>query len=57
MRDEGFQKAFTVVVILENGFAAVAAVHDVVKGAGILDTELAGHTSRLRRVDLSVKCQ
>jgi hypothetical protein len=35
-------------VVLEDGFAAVATVHDMVDGAGVLDAELAGHVSRLR---------
>ena len=40
---ERFQKALPIRVIFENGFAAVAAIHDVVNRAWILDSELAGH--------------
>jgi hypothetical protein len=40
---EGLEEQLAVAVVLEDGFTAVAAVHDVVKGAGILDAELAGH--------------
>jgi len=35
-------------VVLEDGFAAVAAIHDVIDGAGVLDAKLAGHARRLQ---------
>ena len=38
-------------VILEDGFAAVAAVHDVVDRAGVLHSQLAGHAHRFSKLD------
>ena len=40
---QGFQKALAVLVVLENIFAPVAPIHEVVNGAGILDSEFAWH--------------
>ncbi len=40
---ERFEKAFQVVVVEEGSFPAVAAVHDGVEGARVLDSEFAGH--------------
>ena len=37
------EKAVIIGVIAEDGFAAIAAIHDVVNGAGIFDTQLPGH--------------
>ena len=37
------QEALAVSVILENGFAAVAAIHDVIDRARILDSQLPSH--------------
>jgi len=42
------EKAPAVQVILEDGFAAVAAIHDVIDGIGVLDAKLAGHARRLQ---------
>ena len=44
---EGFEEALPVLVVEEDGFPAVAAVHDVVDGAGVLDSEFAGHERRV----------
>jgi hypothetical protein len=52
-----FEEAFAVPVIFKDGFAAVAAVHNVVKGAGILDTELAGHDVTVSKGNGPVKCK
>ena len=40
---EGLQEQLPVTVILEDVLAAVAAVHDMVNGAFVLNTEFAGH--------------
>ncbi len=32
-------------IVLENGLAAVAAVHDVVNGSGVLDAQLSSHAA------------
>ena len=45
---ERSDEAAAVQVVLEDGFGAVAAVHDVVEGAGIFDAQFAGHAGRLR---------
>ena len=42
---EGFQEPIAVQAILEDGFAAVATIQDVVNGAGVLDANLAGHAT------------
>jgi hypothetical protein len=39
---QAFEEAATVEIVVEDGFAVVAAVHHVVKGAGIFDPEFAG---------------
>jgi hypothetical protein len=39
---EGFQEAAPIQVVGEKGFAAIAAVHDVVNGPGVLDAKFAG---------------
>jgi hypothetical protein len=52
-----FEEAFTIAVVLKDGFAAVAAVHDVVKGAGVLDAELAGHGFTVNKANGSIKCK
>ena len=36
------EKAPAVQVILEDGFAAVAAIHDVIDGIGVLDAKACG---------------
>ena len=36
-------KALPIRVILEDGFAPVAAIQEVINRAGILDSEFAGH--------------
>jgi hypothetical protein len=48
---ESFDEGVSIAVILENGFAPVAPVHDMVNGARILETQLSGHeTSRAESV-------
>ena len=42
-------------IVLENGFASIAAIHDVVDGAGILDAQLATHAPALPQAATSVK--
>ena len=58
---EGFEETPAVEVVLEDGFAAVAAAHDVVNGAGVLDAKFAGHAGRLRAsaesVNRKTRCQ
>ena len=44
---EGGQESAMVEVILEDGLAAVATVHDVVDGAGIFDAEFTGHARQV----------
>jgi hypothetical protein len=39
---------------LEDGFAAVAAIHDVVNRTGIFDAEIAGHAGTLRNTAQTV---
>lgn len=43
----GVDEALAVLVVFEDGFAAVAAIHDVVKGPRVLDAQLARHDDRL----------
>lgn len=40
---EGFEEEVAVGVVIENGLATIAAVHDVIDSAGILNTEFSGH--------------
>ena len=40
---QGLEKKTPVRLIVEDGFAAIAARHDVVKGSGILDADAARH--------------
>jgi hypothetical protein len=40
---ERFDETTAVQLVLEDGFAAIAAIHDVVDGAGVFDAEFAGH--------------
>jgi len=42
---ESFEKDFAVLVILKDGFATVAAVHDVIDGTRILDAQFSGHAA------------
>src|SRR5512141_2244888 len=42
---QGLQKALPIPVVLKNGLAAVATVHDMVDRATVLDPELARHRS------------
>jgi hypothetical protein len=44
---EGEEKALAIEIVLEDRFAAIAAIHDVVNGAGIFDTKLAGHAGKI----------
>ena len=43
----GFNETTAIQVVLEEGFAAVAAVHHVVDRAGIFDAKFAGHAGSL----------
>jgi hypothetical protein len=43
---ERFDETTAVQLVLEDGFAAVAAIHDVVDRAGIFDAQFAGHAGR-----------
>ena len=46
----GWRVTFTMVeVILEDGFASITAIHDVVESTGIFDAQLASHAPRLPR--------
>src|SRR2546430_14978301 len=40
---ERFKKTDAIVVIQQDSFAAIAAVHDVIESAGIFDAKLARH--------------
>src|SRR5688572_32983664 len=42
-----FEKGFPVVIILEDGLAAVAAAHDMINRALILNAQLACHAERV----------
>jgi hypothetical protein len=44
---QSLEEALPIRVILENGLAPVAAIHDVVKRAWILNSEFASHTDGL----------
>ena len=44
---QGLEEAFPIGVILEDGFTAVTPIHQMVNGAWILDSELAGHADGL----------
>ncbi len=44
---QGLQETLPIRVVLENGFTAVTAIHDVIDRAGILDSEFAGHAKGL----------
>jgi hypothetical protein len=54
---QGLQEAAAVEVVLEDGFAAVAAVHDVIDGARIFDAEFASHAGKLAAAAGRVKCK
>src|SRR6266446_2882246 len=41
---EGFQEQSSVVVVLENGFPAITAVHHMVNRSRVLHSELSSHT-------------
>jgi septum formation inhibitor-activating ATPase MinD len=43
---EGFKETDAVVVVLEDGFTAVTAIHHVIDRSGVLDSQLAGHDGR-----------
>src|SRR5438874_820848 len=49
------EEPLTVQIVVENGFAPIAAIHDVVDGAGILDAQLATHAPSLLQAATSVK--
>src|SRR5688572_8661825 len=44
---ERFEKGFPVLIILEDGLAAVAAAHDMIDGTLILNAQLACHAERV----------
>jgi len=44
-----FQEQLAVFVRAENRLAMVAPIHDMVDGAGILDSDFSGHAHRVRR--------
>ncbi len=44
---ERLDEALRVLLVEKDGFPAVAAVHDVVDGAGVLDAEFASHEGRV----------
>ncbi len=46
---KSFNEAMAVHIVLEDRLAPVAAIHDVVDRAGILDAQLAGHDGRVAR--------
>lgn len=54
---KGFQPQLAILVILEDGLAAVAAVHHVVKCARIFNSEFAGHLRMLERSVALVMCK
>jgi hypothetical protein len=45
---ERFDETAAVEVVLEDGFAKVAAIHHMVDRTGIFDAEFAGHAGRLQ---------
>ncbi len=53
---KGFKETPPVQIVVENGFAAVAPVHQVVDGSRILDAQLSTHAPRLAHAFLAVKC-
>ena len=47
---QSFDKAVAVLVVFKDSFAAVAAIHEMIDGAGILEAELARHgTTRCQK--------
>jgi len=44
---ERFEKRFPIRIILEDGFAAVAAIHHMIDGPLILEPKLASHADRV----------
>ena len=40
---KGSQEGLAVLIVLEDGFAAVSAIHNVIDSAGILDAQFSGH--------------
>jgi hypothetical protein len=44
---ERLEEPLSIQIVVENGFAPIAAIHDVVDGAGILDAQLATHAPAL----------
>jgi hypothetical protein len=52
---EGGQKTLSVRSVMENGFAPVSAIHDVVNGPGILNPQFAAHAVRLANSPVAVK--
>jgi len=52
---QSFQKQLTVFVIAEDVLAMIAAIHDVVNSALVLNSKLSGHRSRVHGSDLT--CQ
>jgi hypothetical protein len=54
---QGFGEAKPIFVTAEDGFAAVAAIHDVVDGARVFDAEFAGHAGRLWKTASTVNAK
>ena len=44
---EGFEETAAIEVIMDDGFTAVAAVHDVVDRAQVFKADFAGHAAKL----------
>lgn len=44
---EALKEAQSILVVVEDGFAAVAAVHEVVQRSGVLQSQLSGHDGRV----------
>jgi hypothetical protein len=38
---------FPIALVMEDGLAVVAAIHDMIHGAGILDAQLPSHVTKL----------
>jgi hypothetical protein len=54
---ERFHETQAILVILEDGLTAVAAIHHMVEGARILEAKFTSHDGRLRKDENAVKCQ
>src|SRR5437899_2190974 len=52
---QSFQKQFAIFVVEENVLAMIAAIHEVINGAWVLNSELSGHGNRVE--DTPQTCQ